>query len=224
MAWIVAHHRLPLLLRHQVLAQVERLGDPNPVLRLLFVTGVLSDSGEPIMNSPAGIRTISNFTSPPRSTAISFGGSIVVSDRPFNLSGRFGSIGRWVATYRITPSNSKIPPRPAAAAASRPGVREARRDCRFVPVPHLLKHPLSRLPVAFLLAGRSSVAPSRPTDRPSPRRKRAASRPTPRSVPPPFGTAPRGPFPFRGPKFGRRPGEVRARASGHRETAHARCW
>ena len=38
---VAAHHRLPLLLRHQVLAQVERLGDPHPVLRLLGVLGVL---------------------------------------------------------------------------------------------------------------------------------------------------------------------------------------
>ena len=39
-AGVVAHDGLPLLLRDRVLAQVERLGDPHPVLRLLVGRGV----------------------------------------------------------------------------------------------------------------------------------------------------------------------------------------
>ena len=52
-----AHHTVPLLLRHFVLAQAERPGDPNPVPRLLLATAPLSESGEPIMNSPGGMST-----------------------------------------------------------------------------------------------------------------------------------------------------------------------
>ena len=54
-ARVPAHHRLVLLLRDLVHAQVERPRDPYPVLRLLVVPASLSESGEPIRNSPAGI-------------------------------------------------------------------------------------------------------------------------------------------------------------------------
>ena len=40
-ARVGAHHGRPLLLRHRILAQVERLGDPNPMLRLLVARGAL---------------------------------------------------------------------------------------------------------------------------------------------------------------------------------------
>ena len=50
----VAHHRLPLLLSDRVLAQVERPGNPHPVWGFSLSRASGSESGEPIMNSPAG--------------------------------------------------------------------------------------------------------------------------------------------------------------------------
>ena len=46
-AWVVAHHCLPLFLRHWVLSQVERLRDPHPTLRLLRGAGVVVRIGRP---------------------------------------------------------------------------------------------------------------------------------------------------------------------------------
>ena len=51
------HHRLVLALRHLVNAKAERLGDPHAMLGLLIGRARVSDSGEPMRNSPGSMPT-----------------------------------------------------------------------------------------------------------------------------------------------------------------------
>ena len=72
-AWVVAHDGFPLLLRHQILPRSKGLVIRTRCCGFLDVAGKSSsESGGPIMNSPAGIDTIASLPRPPKSTAISF--------------------------------------------------------------------------------------------------------------------------------------------------------
>ena len=58
LAGVAARHRLPLLLGHRILAQVERPGDPHPVLGLLRCKGHSCPSrANPCRTRPAGSST-----------------------------------------------------------------------------------------------------------------------------------------------------------------------
>ena len=52
-----------------------------------------SESGEPIRNSPAGIRTISIFTPPPKSTVSSFSGLFASPPAPASFGALPSSVG-----------------------------------------------------------------------------------------------------------------------------------